>query len=89
MRGECEITFQRDVALNWNHIAGDWKQWKRKVRAMWGRITDEDLEEIQGRYEVLVGKIQQRYGAAREEADRQVREWVDSLSPTRWVLQSD
>ena len=55
--------------------AGTWQQMKGRVRQQWGKLTDQDLEQLQGHVEELAGKIQQRYGLAKEEAERQVREF--------------
>ncbi len=55
--------------------AGMWEQLKGRVRQQWGKLTDQDLEQIQGHGEELAGKIQQRYGLAKEEAERQAREF--------------
>jgi uncharacterized protein YjbJ (UPF0337 family) len=56
----------------WDQIAGTWKQAKGKVRETWGDLTDDDLEEI-------AGKIQQRYGIAKEEANKQIDKWASEL----------
>jgi uncharacterized protein YjbJ (UPF0337 family) len=55
--------------------AGNWQQLKGRVRQQWGKLTDQDLEQLQGHVEELAGKIQQRYGLAKEEAERQVKEF--------------
>ena len=55
--------------------AGMWEQLKGRVRQQWGKLTDQDLEQLQGHVEELAGKIQQRYGLAKEEAERQAREF--------------
>lgn len=61
--------------MNWDRIAGNWKQAKGKVKEQWGKLTDDDLDIIAGRREQLLGRIQQRHGLAKDEADRQVRDW--------------
>jgi uncharacterized protein YjbJ (UPF0337 family) len=61
----------------WDKIAGSWKEFKGNVRKEWGKLTDDDLEQIKGSRDVLVGRIQQRYGWAREEAERQIDAWAD------------
>jgi uncharacterized protein YjbJ (UPF0337 family) len=63
----------------WDQIAGAWKQARGKVREAWGDLTDDDLEEIAGKRDILAGKIQQRYGIAKEEANKQIDEWADKL----------
>jgi uncharacterized protein YjbJ (UPF0337 family) len=55
--------------------AGTWQQLKGRVKQQWGKLTDQDLEQLQGHVEELAGKIQQRYGLAKEEAERQVKEF--------------
>jgi uncharacterized protein YjbJ (UPF0337 family) len=55
--------------------AGMWEQIKGRVRQQWGKLTDQDLERLQGHVEELAGKIQQRYGLAKEEAERQAKEF--------------
>ena len=59
----------------WDQIAGKWKQFKGEVRSRWGDLTDDDLEQVAGQRDKLVGKIQERYGIAKEEAHRQIDEW--------------
>jgi uncharacterized protein YjbJ (UPF0337 family) len=63
----------------WDQIAGAWKQVRGEAHKQWGKLTDDDLEEARGRRDVLIGKIQQRYGIAKEEANRQIDEWANRL----------
>jgi uncharacterized protein YjbJ (UPF0337 family) len=65
--------------MNWEQIQGQWKQLKGKLKMKWGRLTDDDLEFIAGQKDVLVGKIQERYGLKKEEALRQVEEWNSTI----------
>jgi len=62
--------------MNWDRIQGNWKQLKGKTLAQWGKLTDDDVDLIAGRREQLAGKIQERYGVAKDEAHRQVSDWV-------------
>jgi uncharacterized protein YjbJ (UPF0337 family) len=61
--------------MNHDRIEGRWKQFKGKVKEQWGHLTEDDLDVIAGRRDQLLGRIQQRHGLARDEADRQVRDW--------------
>ena len=61
--------------MNWDQVEGKWKQMQGSVREQWGKLTDDDLTLIAGRKDQLVGKIQERYGIAKEEAQRQADEW--------------
>lgn len=61
--------------MNWNQVEGNWEQFKGKAQAQWGKLTNDDLEVIKGNRTALVGKIQERYGKAQEEAEREVEDW--------------
>jgi uncharacterized protein YjbJ (UPF0337 family) len=61
--------------MNWDRIEGNWKQVSGKVKAGWGKLTDDDITYVDGKREQLVGRIQERYGIARDEAEKQVRDW--------------
>ena len=61
--------------MNWDQIEGKWKQFKGKAREQWGELTDKDVEEAKGNRDQLSGKVQERYGVTKEEADRQVDDW--------------
>ncbi len=63
----------------WDRIAGNWKQVKGSIRERWGELTDDEIEQAEGNREKLAGILQERYGIAREEANRQIDEWADSL----------
>lgn len=65
--------------MNWDRIEGNWKQFKGRARAQWGKLTDDELEVMAGRREELIGRIQERYGKTREEAEREVRDWSERL----------
>ncbi|HYN62366.1 MAG TPA: CsbD family protein [Rubrivivax sp.] len=62
--------------MNWDRIEGNWKQVVGKARAQWGKLTDDDFDIVAGRREQLAGKIQERYGVAKEDADKQINEWI-------------
>ncbi|MEX2200012.1 MAG: CsbD family protein [Dongiaceae bacterium] len=63
--------------MNQDQFAGQWKQFKGKVKQQWGKLTDDDLTVIEGNQDELIGKVQERYGIEREEAERQVRDFVN------------
>ena len=62
--------------MNTDVLRGKWNQLKGKVRRQWGDLTDDDVDKIQGDSEVLLGRIQERYGRTREEAEREVDRWL-------------
>ncbi|MBS8228673.1 CsbD family protein [Vannielia litorea] len=65
--------------MNWDVIKGEWKEWQGAAREKWGELTDNELQEAKGEREQLVGLVQQKYGYAREEAEREVDEWRAGL----------
>jgi uncharacterized protein YjbJ (UPF0337 family) len=75
------VTAPARVALNWDEVSGRWKQFTGKARQKWGKLTDDDLAVAAGRREELVGKIQERYGISKDEANRQVDSWIRSIDP--------
>ena len=66
--------------MNWDQVEGTWKQSKGKIRQKWGKLTDDDLEVIAGKRDQLIGRLQVRYGIAREEAERQADAFVKGLA---------
>lgn len=66
--------------MNRHEIEGNWKQIKGRAKETWGKLTDDDLDEIQGKRERLVGTLQEKYGKSEKEADREVDEFFDSLA---------
>jgi uncharacterized protein YjbJ (UPF0337 family) len=63
--------------MNTDRTAGAWHQIKGKVKEQWGKLTDDDLKQLEGKSEQLAGKLQERYGMARDEAERQARDFQD------------
>ena len=62
--------------MNWDQIGGLWKQYRGRIRERWGKLTDDDLDVINGKRDQFIGKIQERYGITREEAERQSDEFL-------------
>ena len=73
------MTNQPKTGGVWDQIAGNWKQVRGEARKQWGKLTDDDLEHARGQRDVLAGKIQERYGIAKEEANRQIDTWANKL----------
>jgi uncharacterized protein YjbJ (UPF0337 family) len=65
--------------MDWNRIEGNWKQFTGKVKEQWGKLTDDDLTEINGKRDQLEGKIQQRYGYAQDQTRKEVDDWFKRL----------
>jgi uncharacterized protein YjbJ (UPF0337 family) len=67
--------------MNWDQIAGQWKQMGADIKSRWAKVTDDDLKNLGAKKDMLVAKVQERYGILKEEAERQVDEWIDKVSP--------
>ncbi len=65
--------------MDWNRIEGDWKQLKGTAKEQWGRLTDDDLAAIGGRRQQLEGKLQERYGYAKDRIKREIDDWATEL----------
>jgi uncharacterized protein YjbJ (UPF0337 family) len=65
--------------MNSDIVEGNWKQLKGKVREKWGKLTDSDFEQIAGKRDQLIGRIQERYGITKDEAQKQADEWMRVL----------
>ena len=69
--------------MNTDTFAGQWKQLKGEVKTRWGKLTDDDLAQAEGNYDKLLGAIQERYGYARDRAEREMTEWLEFRDPNR------
>lgn len=65
--------------MNWQRVEGNWKQFAGKAKESWGKLTDDDIAVVDGKREQLLGRIQERYGVAKEEAEKQVKAWESKL----------
>jgi uncharacterized protein YjbJ (UPF0337 family) len=63
--------------MNWDQIEGNWKQFKGKVREKWGKLTDDDIQVIGGKKDKLIGKLQEKYGIAQEEAEAELKRFEE------------
>jgi uncharacterized protein YjbJ (UPF0337 family) len=64
--------------MNWDRIEGNWKQFKGKVQQQWGKLTDDDLDVVAGKRTELAGRIQERYGVGKDQAEREIDSWLSS-----------
>jgi uncharacterized protein YjbJ (UPF0337 family) len=65
--------------MNKDIVKGQWTQLKGRIRKQWGKLTDDDVDQVQGDAEVLSGKIQERYGRTKDEARKEVERFLDSI----------
>jgi uncharacterized protein YjbJ (UPF0337 family) len=61
--------------MNWDRIEGNWKQFKGQVKEQWGRFTDDELDVVAGKRDQFLGKLQEKYGITKDEAQRQLLEF--------------
>jgi uncharacterized protein YjbJ (UPF0337 family) len=66
--------------MSWNKVEGNWKQFKGKVKEKWGELTDDELDQIAGKRDILIGKIQEKYGIVEDEAEKRIKEFEKELS---------
>ena len=62
--------------MDWNRVEGNWKQVKGKVKEKWAKLTDDDLAYVNGKRDQLEGKIQERYGIARDQVRKEIDDWA-------------
>ena len=65
--------------MNWDTIEGKWDEFKGHVRSKWAKLTDDDVANLKGKREKLVGALQARYGMVKDDAERQIDEWVSRI----------
>jgi len=68
--------------VNWNEVEGKWNRMKGRVRERFGKLTDDDLQVIAGKKDQFLGKLQERYGISREQAQKELDTWLQSLRET-------
>jgi uncharacterized protein YjbJ (UPF0337 family) len=68
-----------DIAMDWNRVEGNWKEVKGKVKEKWAKLTDDDLTAIDGKRDQLEGRLQKRYGYAKDQARKDVDKWFSTL----------
>ncbi len=68
--------------MNWDQVEGKWKQMQGSVKQKWGKLTDDDLDVVAGSRDKLVGRIQERYGIAKDAAEKEVDSWSVPTSET-------
>jgi uncharacterized protein YjbJ (UPF0337 family) len=70
----------RETVMTSDRVAGAWHQIRGRLKEQWGKLTEDDLKELEGHAEQLAGKLQERYGLAREEAERQMKEFQKRMN---------
>jgi len=74
------IVYQRsseEEDMNWDRIEGNWKEFKGKAKTQWGKLTDDDLNVIDGKRDQLEGRLQKHYGYAKDQVKKEIDNWID------------
>jgi uncharacterized protein YjbJ (UPF0337 family) len=64
--------------MNWDRVEGNWKEFSGKVRQKWAKLTDDDLAYVKGKRTELAGRLQQRYGYGKDQAEREIDDWLNA-----------
>jgi uncharacterized protein YjbJ (UPF0337 family) len=67
---------EEEDAMNWDRVEGNWNQFKGKIQQQWAKLTDDDLQQVKGKRTELCGRLQQKYGYAKDQAEREVDDWL-------------
>jgi uncharacterized protein YjbJ (UPF0337 family) len=70
--------------MNRDVLKGNWKQFRGKIKETWGELTDDDLQQVEGNYDQLVGKLQAKYGYSRDRAEREVDRFMADHEGRDW-----
>jgi uncharacterized protein YjbJ (UPF0337 family) len=62
--------------MNWTQIEGRWQTLSGQLRSQWAKLTDDDLANIAGKRDQLLGRLQERYGVLKDDAEKQIEEWI-------------
>ena len=82
-RSSNPTTREGDRTMNWDQVEGQWKQLGSQIKSKWAKLTDDDLKNLSAKKDDLIGKIQERYGVLKDEAEHQVDQWLHDLKPSR------
>jgi len=74
----AQILLKGDIQMNQDVLKGKWTQLKGDVRSWWGDLTDDDVTQIEGDTEKMIGKLQERYGYARDQAERDINDFINA-----------
>jgi uncharacterized protein YjbJ (UPF0337 family) len=71
---------RQERRMNWDRVQGNWKQFKGQAQQKWGKLTNDDLDVIEGKRTELAGRLQQRYGYAKDEAEKNIDIWLKNIN---------
>ena len=73
---EAFLALRQEEKMEWHQIEGNWKQVKRRIKEKWGKLTDDDLDAINGRRNQLEDRIHRRYGFAADHVRKEIDDWL-------------
>jgi uncharacterized protein YjbJ (UPF0337 family) len=76
--GNVACSQAQEEEMDWNRVEGNWKQALGRVKEQWGKLTDDDLDTINGQRDQLEGKLQERYGYAKDQARKEIDDWMSA-----------
>jgi uncharacterized protein YjbJ (UPF0337 family) len=65
--------------MNWDRVEGNWNEFKGKAQQQWGKLTHDDLDVVEGKRVELAGRLQQRYGYAKDQAEKEIDSWLKGI----------
>jgi uncharacterized protein YjbJ (UPF0337 family) len=65
--------------MNWDRVEGNWNQFKGKLQQNWAKLTDDDLATIKGNRTMLAGRLQENYGIAKDQAEKEIDAWLSKV----------
>ena len=66
--------------MNWDQVKGSWKQLQGQLKSKWGKLTDDDLTVVEGKRDQLAGVLQEKYGMAKEQAEKELDSFIKSMN---------
>jgi uncharacterized protein YjbJ (UPF0337 family) len=69
-----------EPTMNWDRVEGNWKEFKGKAQTKWGKLTNDDLDVVEGKRQELAGRLQQRYGYAKDQAEKEIDTWLKNVA---------
>jgi uncharacterized protein YjbJ (UPF0337 family) len=80
IRSLISSKIKQEWSMNWDRVEGNWKTFKGQVQQKWGKLTNDDIDVIEGKRTELSGRLQERYGYAKDEAEKNIDTWLKSVN---------
>jgi uncharacterized protein YjbJ (UPF0337 family) len=70
----------KEQPMNWDRVQGNWEEFKGKAQQQWGKLTNDDMDVIEGKRKELAGRLQKHYGYAQDQAEGEIDRWLKDVS---------